>query len=44
MTSYLVTIATDYQETSSKDFKKKNSFLAREVSKGKTFGLKRLEN
>ena len=40
MTSYLVTIATDYHETSSKGFKKKIT-ASREVSKGKTFCFKK---
>ena len=40
MTSYLVTIATDYHETSSKGFKKKKT-ACREVSKGKTFCFKK---
>ena len=41
MTSYLVTIATDYHETSSKGFKKKKKTASREVSKGKTFCFKK---
>ena len=40
MTSYLVTIATDYHETSSKVSKKKKT-ASREVSKGKTFCFKK---
>ena len=45
MTSYLVTIATDYQETSSKDFKKKKtaSRLGKSL-KERHLVSKRLEN
>ena len=43
MTSYLVTIATDYHETSSKVSKKKKQLLGKSL-KERHFVSKRLEN